>query len=172
MVEHLSPKQRVAGSSPADAPKPKSVRLQERKSTYCSAIWTLMKAASRHERKYRVSATLRDGSLWIPQGRMCPKEIYNVLMQEFAGFYKISVDVRYWLILSVSTGSNAGRCGWDRSSSQSVSYYRSIAQLVSASGWWRDLGWKCVLCPGADCKCIYEEAQRYWKIGELVISYY
>ena len=54
-----------------------------------------MKAASRHERKYRVSATLGDGSLRIPQGRMCPKEIYNVLMQEFAGFYKTSVDVRY-----------------------------------------------------------------------------
>ena len=100
--------------------KPKCVRLQERKSTYCSARWTLMKAASRHKRKYQVSATLRDGSLWIPQGRMCPKEIYNVLMQEFAGFHKTSVDVRYWLILSVSTGSNAGRCGWNRSSSQSV----------------------------------------------------
>ena len=38
LVEHLSLKQRVAGSSPADAPQPKSVRLQERKSTYCSAI--------------------------------------------------------------------------------------------------------------------------------------
>ena len=106
--------------------QPKSVRLQERKSTYCSAIWTLMKAASRHKRKYRVSATLRDGSLWIPQGRMCPKEIYSVLMQEFAGFCKTSVDVRYWLILSVSTGSNAGRCGRNRSSSQSVYNKRKI----------------------------------------------
>ena len=67
-----------------------------------------MKAASRHKREYRVSATLRDGSLPIPQGRMCPKEIYNVLMQEFAGFYETSVDVRYWLIPSVSTGANAG----------------------------------------------------------------
>ena len=37
LAEHLSLKQRVAGSNPADAPKPKSVRLQERKSTYCSA---------------------------------------------------------------------------------------------------------------------------------------
>ena len=26
---------------------------------------------------------------------MCPKEIYSVLMQEFAGFYKTGVDVRY-----------------------------------------------------------------------------
>ena len=106
--------------------QPKSVRLQERKSTYCSAIWTLMKAASRHKKKYRVSATLRDGSLWIPQGRMCPKEIYSVLMQEFAGFCKTSVDVRYWLILSVSTGSNAGRRGRNRSSSQSVYNKRII----------------------------------------------
>ena len=79
-----------------------------------------MKAASRHVRKYRVSATLGDRNLRIPQGRMCPKEIYNVLMQEFAGFHKISVDVRYWLIPSVSTGANTGRCGRDRLSSQSV----------------------------------------------------
>ena len=28
-------------------------------------------------------------------------------MQEFAGFCKISVDVRYWLIPSVNTGANA-----------------------------------------------------------------
>jgi len=54
-----------------------------------------MKAASRHVRKYQVSATLGDGSFRILQGRMCRKEIYNVLMQEFAGFCKISVDVRY-----------------------------------------------------------------------------
>ena len=118
MVEHLSWKRKMPVR--VRQMQPKSVRLQERKSTYCSAIWTRMKAASRHMRKYRVSATLRDGSLWIPQGRMCPKEIYNVLMQEFADFCKISVDIRYWLILSVSTGSNAGRCGWNRSSSQSV----------------------------------------------------
>ena len=39
-------------------------------------------------------------------------------MQEFAGFYKISVDVRYWPIPSVRTGSNAGRCGQYRSSAQ------------------------------------------------------
>ena len=52
---------------------------------------------------------------------MCPKEIYNVLMQEFADFHKISVDVRYWLIPSVSTGANAGQRGRNRSSSQSVS---------------------------------------------------
>ena len=54
-----------------------------------------MEAAIQNKRKYRVSATLGDGSLRIPQGRMCPKEIYSVLMQEFAGFHKISVDVRY-----------------------------------------------------------------------------
>ena len=67
-----------------------------------------MEAANRNKRKYRVSATLGDGSFRIQQGRMCPKEIYHVLMQEFADFHKISVDVRYWLIPSVSTGSNAG----------------------------------------------------------------
>jgi len=33
---------------------------------------------------------------------MCRKEIYSALMQEFAGFHKISVDVRYWLTPSVS----------------------------------------------------------------------
>ena len=54
-----------------------------------------MEAASQDKREYRVSATLGDRNLRIPQGRMCPKEIYNVLMQEFAGFYKISVDIRY-----------------------------------------------------------------------------
>ena len=79
-----------------------------------------MKAASRHVRKYQVSATLGDGSFRILQGRMCRKEIYNVLMQEFAGFCKISVDVRYRLILGVSTGTNAGQRGRSRSSSQSV----------------------------------------------------
>jgi len=42
---------------------------------------------------------------------MCRKEIYNILMQEFADFHKISVDVRYWLIPSVNTGANAGECG-------------------------------------------------------------
>ena len=54
-----------------------------------------MAAASQYVRKYRVGATLGDRNLRIPQGGMCPKEIYNVLMQEFAGFYKTSVDVRY-----------------------------------------------------------------------------
>lgn len=118
-VEHYLPSK----SSRFDSGKcvqPKSVRLQERKSTYCSAIWTLMAAASQNKRKYWVSATLGDRNLRIPQGRMCRKEIYNVLMQEFADFSKISVDVRYWLILSVNTGSNAGRCGRYRPSSQPV----------------------------------------------------
>ena len=39
---------------------------------------------------------------------MCPKEIYSVLMQEFAGFHKTSVDVRYRLILGVNNGANTG----------------------------------------------------------------
>ena len=118
-VEHYLPSK----SSRFDSGKcvqPKSVRLQERKSTYCSAIWTLMEAASQNKRKYWVSATLGDRNLRIPQGRMYRKEIYNVLMQEFADFSKISVDVRYWLILSVNTGSNAGRRGRYRPSSQPV----------------------------------------------------
>ena len=54
-----------------------------------------MAAASQYVRKYQVGATLGDGSFRILQGRMCRKEIYNVLMQEFASFHKISVDVRY-----------------------------------------------------------------------------
>ena len=32
-------------------------------------------------------------------------------VRSFAGFHKISVDVRYWLIVSVNTGANAGRSG-------------------------------------------------------------
>ena len=126
MDEHLSVNQKV--SVQIRQMQPKSVRLQERKSTYCSAIWTLIKAASQYKRKYRVSATPGDGSLRIPQGRMCPKEIYNVLMQEFAGFCKTSVDVRYWLIPSVNTGANAGRCGWNRSSSQAVHMIGSTSE--------------------------------------------
>ena len=51
---------------------------------------------------------------------MYRKEIYHVLMQEFADFCKIRVDVRYWLIPSVNTGANAGRRGQYRSSSQPV----------------------------------------------------
>ena len=50
---------------------------------------------------------------------MCPQEIYHVLMHEIAGFCKTSVDVRYWLIPSVRTGSNAGRRGQVRPSAQS-----------------------------------------------------
>ena len=39
---------------------------------------------------------------------MRPKEIYNVLMQEFAGFHKTSVDVRYRPILGVNNGASTG----------------------------------------------------------------
>ena len=56
-------------------------------------------------------------------------------MQEFADFYKIRVDVRYWLIPSVNTGANTGRRGQGRSSSQPPIFFhlknRILMQLVS-----------------------------------------
>ena len=45
---------------------------------------------------------------------MRPKEIYNVLMQEFAGFHKTSVDVRYRPILGVNNGANTGATRTDQ----------------------------------------------------------
>lgn len=51
--------------------------------------------------KVQVRATVRDRNLWTPQRTMCKKEIYNILKQEFARFYKTGVDINYILIRCV-----------------------------------------------------------------------
>ena len=73
LVEQLSPKQEAAGSSPAYA-----------SAKECTASGKKINLLFCNMNTYESR-----------KPRMCPKEIYSVLMQEFAGFCKTSVDVRY-----------------------------------------------------------------------------
>ena len=53
--------------------------------------------------KVQLCATVRDCKLWTSQGTMCRKEIYNISLQDFADFLKISVVATYNLIGCVTS---------------------------------------------------------------------
>lgn len=57
--------------------KSKSVRDVQVKTDLCCCKMQPRRARKAEREKVQVDATLRDGGLCSPQGRMCPKEIYE-----------------------------------------------------------------------------------------------